>query len=87
MKVILSAVAAACICVVVLLLVSEWRAGNERRADLRQVAQPAAEQEPASRVITSYEAAAARMKHCNINAVIYHALQSTGGAGPICVME
>jgi hypothetical protein len=42
---------------------------------------------PAAPSLRSHEDVAARMKNCNIDAVIYHALQSAGGAGPICVID
>jgi hypothetical protein len=36
---------------------------------------------------TQYEVQAARFTNCDLNAVLYHALQTAGGAGPICAID
>lgn len=91
MKVLAAAVLASVCAVSLLLLVS--RAVDSGPAWIR-IAVPEVEiiadpQElaPDSASVNSHEAVAARMKRCDIDAVIVHALQFAGGAGPICVID
>jgi hypothetical protein len=92
-KIVSSAILASACAVALLLLVSlaldsgaEWARIEVPKVQV--IARPQEVKPSAASVTTSHEAAVARMKHCNIDAVIYHTLQSGGGgAGPICVID
>lgn len=91
MKVLAAAVLASVCAVALLLLVS--RAVDSGAAWARiewpkvEVIADPQELAPGAASVNSHQAVAARMSHCNVDAVIVHALQSAGGAGPICVID
>lgn len=90
-KILAAAVLASVCAVALLLLVSRAVDSGPARArievpKLEVIADPQ-ELAPAAASVSSHEAVAASMQHCNIDAVITQALQSAGGAGPICVID